>query len=222
MAEKKRRAYVKDKEKEIIAFVLANPGVAREPLAQKMIDEIDWGGKAPEPEVLWKKISKYRNVEPDPQDGPWHLSIQDADPRLAIPNDAIPAVLKVWARRAEKDIGFTIREAKWVARLSGVVPDMAELSRLATVYAVGEQMNQYVGLPFKSTVLDRAVMGLPPKKKDMDDMIPTGLHVTVEFIEGERGQGPPIVFQGASQKTVKREVAKSMKEWQKAKGKGDK
>lgn len=136
MAIQRQRARIKEKEGDILQLVVDNPRMKREALAEKMIAKIDWGGKAPEPEVLWKKISKYRKSlkKPGPLDQPWHLGTLSAYP---IPPEALPMVIRWWLFAAEfpreneesYDVyetaapTFTIRYAQWIGRFYALLKD---------------------------------------------------------------------------------------------------
>jgi hypothetical protein len=103
-------------------------------------------------------IRKKANELPDsPQDKPWSTATLDEHP---IPPEAIPGVLKVWKLRAEKGDSFTIREAKWAARLSALITDPEKLSARASEYAHLELIYQLIGRPFDTTRMDRLLMGL--------------------------------------------------------------
>lgn len=136
----RQRAFLRgDKEKEIVRFILENADLAREPLAEKMIAEIDWGVKAPEPEVLWKKISKYRNREPNPQDQPWHMGSLDRYPHSA---EGVAAIMVAYRFAVQHEGSITIRQAKWIARLCEVPsrmfpagPSDEELATLLIIWA---------------------------------------------------------------------------------------
>jgi len=170
MGAKGKRAHLRDKEQLILQFVMNNPGVAREPLADKMIAEIDWGAKAPEPEVLWKKISKYRNREPNPQDQPWHIgalndsAFKDSLTSLTSP-EGLAAVVGACRFAARRDATLTIRQAKWIGRLSAVpkqvFPELDDKEILhllifwALQYASAEMLSEVLGeKTFVTTSLD--------------------------------------------------------------------
>lgn len=169
MGAKGRRAHLRDKEPLIYRFVMANPEMTREPLAEKMIAEIDWGGKTPEPEVLWKKISKYRNREPIPQDQPWHIgtlngpAFKDSLTSLTFP-EGLGAVVGACRFAAQRDATLTIRQAKWIGRLCAVpkrmFPELGDKELLhllifwALQYASAEISSEVLGEPFVTTGLD--------------------------------------------------------------------
>ena len=105
-----------------------------------------------------------RPLPPDPLDKPWSTATLDSYP---IPPEALSVVLMVWKSCIEKGQGFTIREAKWTARLSAVGQDTKlgqDIERLffyASRHARAELMFELIGRPFDSTGLDRSLMGLP-------------------------------------------------------------
>ncbi|MDY6918452.1 MAG: hypothetical protein SVP26_11050 [Chloroflexota bacterium] len=108
--------------------------------------------------VLAKVRRKANELPLDPQAKPWSLGTLDDYP---IDPAAIAPVLDVWKYRIEKGADFSIREARWAARLAAVKSDIAELSAKATQYAQTELMYMLVDRPFDSTNLDRLLMGLP-------------------------------------------------------------
>ena len=101
----------------------------------------------------------YKNASGDnPQDKSWSTAALDQYP---IATEVLPVVLKVWKSRTEKGSDFTIREAKWIPRLSAQLTDIDRLSYKAWQYARTELMFELIGRPFDSTVLDKLLMGLP-------------------------------------------------------------
>jgi hypothetical protein len=71
----------------------------------------------PSVSAIEKLLASLSHGEPLPQDRDWHMSSLDQFP---IESQAIGAVLDVWRHRTELGQPFTIREAKWAARLSAV------------------------------------------------------------------------------------------------------
>lgn len=108
--------------------------------------------------TVQKVLAKIRKPHPDPQEKPWSTASLDSYP---IPPEALRVVLKVWKFCIEKGQGFTIREAKWVARLSALEQDTERLFSLASRHARIELIFELIGRPFDSTGLDRLLMGLP-------------------------------------------------------------
>jgi hypothetical protein len=185
MTSERKRAKITNKElKSISEYVTDNCDMQRTKLAEKIQAEVKWPGKPPEIEVLERLISKYRKHPQDnPLDKPWCLAALDAYP---IPPDALPVVLEVWKFNIEKRDTFTIREAKWAARLSGLLgkverlsdtdvekvdnkgkvieiekmPAIERLSGEAFLYAREEFMSELAGLPNDSTRRDRQLIGL--------------------------------------------------------------
>ena len=115
----------------------------------------------------WPSLSSVQKVlakarkranELSPEEKPWRLGTLDQYP---IPPEAVPSVLKLWKHRLwERKAGFTIREAKWAARLSVLLGDMVDLSFMASLYANTEQAYQLIDRPFNSAVLDKVLMDL--------------------------------------------------------------
>lgn len=101
----------------------------------------------------------YRKVSVDnPQDKSWSTATLEQYP---IAPEVLPVVFKVWKYRTAKGSDFTIREAKWIPRLSALLTDIDRLSYKAWQYARTELMFELIERPFDSTVLDKLLMGLP-------------------------------------------------------------
>lgn len=116
----------------------------------------------------------------DPQDKPWSTATLDQYP---IPPEALPAVLKVLRYNIEKGKGVTIREAKWVSRLSAIKQAINQLSTVASFFAETEQLDELIGRPFDSTLLDKLLMNLPPGGTPFTDYLAArGIEVGVEEI----------------------------------------
>ncbi len=102
----------------------------------------------------------------DPEDKPWSMATLDRPDIPPIPPEALPAVLNVWKLRIDSEewnFSFSIREAKWAARLSALmpdlIPDIETLSTRASQYARTEILYQLIGRPFDSRGLDSLLMG---------------------------------------------------------------
>lgn len=171
MAKKDKRAKITDENQAMIMqYALKTPRIPRTKLAEQLQTELDWEGPSPEVEVLERKISWFRNHATDgPQDKPWSTATLDKYP---IPPESLPAVLRVWKSCIEKEVGLTIREAKWVARLSAIQQDIEKLSFIASRYARTELMFEIINRPFESIGLDRLLMGLPVGVSDLEDFLP--------------------------------------------------
>jgi len=142
---------------------------------QQEIEKKGWS--APELSTLMGRISDYskKNKDPDPEDKPWNMATLDLYP---IPPEAIPEVLRIWALRMEGGESFTIREAKWVARLSAFILPISPYTRLqiaayARKYALLESIYQLLKWPFDTTILDRILMGVKgPETVDLKGFEP--------------------------------------------------
>lgn len=125
-------------------------------------------------------VRKKKELPPDPQEKPWSLGTLDQHP---IPPEAVWLVLKLWKHRItrqreaqalvvadmkdrkwEEKADFTIREAKWAARLSTLCKNMTALSFMASLYASTEQAYQLINRPFNSAVLDNLLMDVKTGK----------------------------------------------------------
>lgn len=130
------------------------------------------GQRGPGLSAVQKQLAKIRRqdkLEPDPQDQPWSMATLGDHP---IPPEALPAVLRVFRLQNDYGFDFTIRHAKWVARLSGILPDTRLLSTHAMRYAVGEEVARLMNRPYDSTYPDE---------------------ILLKYIEtGEYDYGPPL------------------------------
>ena len=94
---------------------LKNRAEPRDSVAQKIEDYLADKEAVPSRDTLNKKISEVRNSK-DPLDRPWSR-ISLAKHEYHIPADALPTVMKIWARSIKQNRPLTIRQALWVARL---------------------------------------------------------------------------------------------------------
>ncbi|HUW45631.1 MAG TPA: hypothetical protein VMW50_07520 [Dehalococcoidia bacterium] len=113
-----------------------------------------------------------RNIkEPSREDMLWCMGTLNEYP---VSPEFIPYVLDVWKLRVARGETFTIREAKWVARLSGFelqgliitkewsLDNIKSLSHTAGDYARLELLFELLGYPiFCSHYLDKMIMGIP-------------------------------------------------------------
>lgn len=122
MSDERRRAFISDDEEfQICRYTVEFREMRRTRLAEKIQAEVRWPGKPPEIEVLERKISHYRKHMIDhPEDNPWSMATLD---RYPISLGAIPAVLACWKQHVQSGTALTIREAKWVSRLRGLMAD---------------------------------------------------------------------------------------------------
>ena len=119
---------------------------------------------APTVETLKKKISEARQ-KPLPLDQPFSLGALVKNP---IPPEALPMVLRVWAKRLEeakpdKDgfsfkMTFSIRDALWVARLSSLLDDPEAVWGFAFWYSVRERAYEAIGEDIDTSDLDTEVL----------------------------------------------------------------
>jgi len=156
-----------------------------------------WPSLSAVQKVLAIVRKKEKELPHDPQEKPWSTAMLDDYP---ISPEATASVLKVWKFRIEKENTFTIREAKWAARLSGLLEDIEKLSWRASQYARTELMFQLIGRPFDSIVLDKLLMGLPAgigtfmeflallaeQKEDLESGIKDGVEQIRELIQAKQ------------------------------------
>jgi hypothetical protein len=121
-------------------------------LAVEIRDEIDKqkneGERTPQPGTIEKLITYYRK-QGSPEDKPWTIFTLADYP---IPPETLPKVLNQYGE--VKDFcGLSIREAKWIARLSAIEPP----ERWPWVYALVagiEQLFEMVGSPPSFHLID--------------------------------------------------------------------
>ncbi len=126
------------------------PNVNREKLAETIMEELTENGKrTPSLEHLKKMISAARNSATD-EDRPWSLA---ASLKVGIPDEANGELLKIRKRCILAGREFTIREAKWVARLRTtmnndnivkVFPNAAKYASRERVWAMENENNPNV------------------------------------------------------------------------------
>jgi hypothetical protein len=125
---------------------------------------LKWPGLSEVEHLMTEYRRKYqKNIQIGTEmviDDPWSMATLDTYP---IPPEALPAVLEAWKLSVEKNLNFTIRDAKWVSRLSATVfrNHIELLSEMAGLYALNELIASLTGYPFNSRVIDRQLMGLP-------------------------------------------------------------
>lgn len=136
----------------------------RERLLESEVYRLNYGPDWPSVSAVGKAMRKQERNKANrpPQtkrlDEPWNTASLDGHP---IPPDTLPVVLKVWKAYVEKGRNLTIRQAKWVSRLSYVVSDTEELAETARRAALLEQLYEMTGSPFNSRGLDKRLVGLP-------------------------------------------------------------
>lgn len=120
----------------IAEAAVTNPKKPRRALAIELQNLIERMGEVvPSEETIEKLISQARNHDPHPQDNPWSLVSVEQYPNLFSP-EALPSVLQAWVYvREHLKCSFTIRQAKWVARLYAVIKDIPNLISKALCYA---------------------------------------------------------------------------------------
>lgn len=91
-----------------------------------------------------KILAEIRKKSPSKEDLPWSLAKPVTD--QFIPSDTLPFVLRAWVYVREYLKGeFTVREAKWVARLCYIVKDLDMLTSTAIMYARRELIAEITG-----------------------------------------------------------------------------
>jgi hypothetical protein len=160
---KVKRANITPEGRAIIASrALGHPRIQRTSLAEKLQEELEaMGQDVPKLEVLERMISSFRNHEThDPQEKPWSIATLADYP---IPPQALPAVLKAYKAQAEKGRPLTIRQAKWVSRLSAIEEPLKSAVMLAEMERLAELLGwkkDYIVAEFRG--VDRFLAGLTP------------------------------------------------------------
>jgi hypothetical protein len=113
-------------------------------------------GKGPKLSAVQKVLGPIRRDEAtdsNPLDTPWSLGSRDN-----LPPEVLPLVFRAFLQFQRSNKGnqsFTIRMAKWAARLQGFSPDPPKLVGWATFYATIERADEEVGVAsFVSTGID--------------------------------------------------------------------
>ena len=73
-----------------------------------------------------RKLEELRKLNPDSRDKPWTIQSM-ANPKYAIPPEALPAVLRAWYLLQDRGYALTIRDAQWVARLYAAIQNTENL-----------------------------------------------------------------------------------------------
>jgi len=136
----------------------------REELAKKLVLEIRAMRRTPPAiKTLKKMISAARNQAANPQEQPWHLATLDKYP---ISPEALRMVLRAFLYESEKeDVYLSIREAKWVARLAGILKEneidevVGFAVRMAELELVAE-LSEAAGAPHDYATWDRPIFEL--------------------------------------------------------------
>lgn len=96
----------------------------------------DWPGIS----AVQKELNRLRK-SPDPQDEAWNMLTLS---KYELPPEALPAVIRAWVHtRLNSSRNFTIREAKWVARLYCIINDVNQLTNIAHDYASMEYIGEH-------------------------------------------------------------------------------
>jgi hypothetical protein len=139
--------------------------------------------KKPNSPKGWPSLSTVQKIlatirkniaKPNPKDEPWSMAEIDRYSELGIEvpiPEALLIVLNIWKSRVRKGDTLTIREAKWIARLSALEQDTERLSSVASHYARTELIFELIGHPFNSMELDRSLMGLPVALSDFKSFL---------------------------------------------------
>ena len=90
-----------------------------------------------------KKLAEIRK-EPSNIEEPWSIATLPKTPEIS--SDVLPNVLNAWVyAREQLKAEFTVREAKWAARLCYVIKDIDVLTSTAILYARRELITEITG-----------------------------------------------------------------------------
>ena len=95
----------------------------------------------------------------NPQDLPWSMASLDEYP---IPPEALPTVLSFWKQYClkQEQERFTVRRAKWIARLCKMDLEQAEINFYSEHYTTQERLLEISGRPNNTKYLDMALMNI--------------------------------------------------------------
>ena len=209
MIKKGKRAPISNRNnKDIMLSALKNRDTPRTELAEQLKRELKWEGKAPEIEVLERKISWYRNHSTDsPEEKTWSTATLEDYP---VPPEAVAAILKVWQHRIhtewDDDVlkplpGVTIREAKWISRLASYVDDTQKLSEMAKAYASLEMTDDVIERTYDSTFMDWILMGFG----DINIQVADNTTVNFDLPEHLEYMRPKLMRRQKKSSTLKRD-----------------
>ena len=123
----------------------------------------NWPSLSKVQKILAVVRRKANELPIDPQDKPWSIDSLDNYP---IPPHAIPIVLRAYRQHMKNGSDFTIRQAKWVSRLSAMesldtsIPD--QIAKTEQLYALIGQLPDL-------EVYDKLLAGL---KAEANDLMP--------------------------------------------------
>lgn len=149
--------------------------------------------RLPEISTLEKRISSY-SKKASSEDEAWTIGTLGDYP---ISPEALPVVLATCKYAREAGNLFTIRQAKWTARLSGVLKDEPPwyLWYWTARYAGAELISRLINRPFDTTTLDTQLTD-PESKQRAADQLKHQVTVWEHLLEGEQSgkKYPPAIW----------------------------
>ena len=142
------------------------PKVLADKIRKELEGHVRPGDHLPAVSTIVKRVGFYNRTR-DPQDEHWCMGTLNDYP---IPGEALNAVLNVMKYRTAREENFTIREAKWVARLAGLpkfdgTHNMRRLRRLAAFSSAYAGMEAFCDaaeyIECDTSGLDLLIMGIP-------------------------------------------------------------
>lgn len=126
---------------------------------ESKLKEMGYGSLVPGERTVRKKLAEFGRLHSDELDVPWSVGVSD---KCGISPEATDDLLQVWRWCIAADRTFTIREAKWAARLRDVRPYIGK--RLGSVpgklyyyawhYSVRERLSPASAVPGITADLD--------------------------------------------------------------------
>ncbi|MFC1924916.1 hypothetical protein ACFLXA_06100 [Chloroflexota bacterium] len=113
------------------------------------------GYPVPEHKTLERYISNDRKHPQSDEDQPWTLAVS-AD--YGIAREALPMLLRLWKLDFINDGDFTIRKAKWAARLEPAFDDEDSLRLWSKDYAIRERICEIKNQEFYTSDLDASLV----------------------------------------------------------------
>ena len=152
----------------------------------------DWPSLSTVQKVMARLRKKEKEPTTDPEEKQFCLATLNQYP---IPPETLATVLAVWKSTIELDGEFTIRQAKWVSRLSGLIAagflkDTKELSSQAIYYSNLELYHMMLDADLDTTILDILLM----KPNNMNEKIKSFPSIFEKFKNPEPDDEMPLDY----------------------------
>jgi hypothetical protein len=126
------------------------------------------------------------------EDKPWSLAVSSELTDSLVTHEALPDVLSVWRWHQIGQTPFTIRQAKWAARLRAIVHTVQPhrralvLARMALAYSSEELASLSLRQSFDTRHLD-TLLAYPRNHDDHNDLATLSAEQAAEFVAREAG-----------------------------------